>query len=811
MKILCFPDRAIVAAGIFAAMSIVAFTPAPAIAFQKPSPVTGNALTVERVAAEPDRDNRSDSLRWNPEGTRLGWLRWVPTTHATDSEMPQREIWTLQSPTESESKQAKEKSALLLAGASITRALQGDSAAPHKSLDDDDINDNPFLLRDFAWLKGGNSLLLVGAKAIARYDLATGKAKVLTTGTQIVSDAALSPDETTVSFIRDHRIWLVSIDGGVPRPLTPAPATGILDGETDWDYRNELHLARGYEWSPDSTHIAYLETDDRAVAKYRVPSIQGEPREIAYPVPGGNLPLVRVFIRSASGGPAVPVKLGSTSNEYLPQFAWLPDSRHLAVERLDRMQHTLNLLLADSASGVCSTLITERDEYWINLSDILYFFHDGKRFLWSSEKTGFRHMYLYDIRGHELSQITHGDWEVTKLNSVNEATSTIYFTATEKSPLERHLYQIHLDGADQGQITRRPGTHQILFAPGRQTFADIHSSSSEPPSLDVETVGETAVHDLGVEKGANVPAPSDTAAQSGNAESARQRMTHHDQAPGATSAAPTQTNVDLQADQAPLPPLQPIAFEPIHLHLGSQTTALLLRPPDFDATRKYPVIVYLAGGPGEQLVRDAWGGATGLWMQLMAQKGFVVFALDNHGTTGRGHYFEHPIHLRLGAQELADQRDGLVYLSSLPYVDMKRLGVCGWGYGGFLVLHAMLDRPVAFKAGFAGAPIADWRLYDATFAERYLDDSVHHEDGWLASLAFENDSTKFFKGKLMVAQGTSDEFVHLENTFLIQSEMLKAGKSADLLLFPDSGHIIEEARSRLVLFQKMTDFFVINL
>jgi dipeptidyl-peptidase-4 len=198
-------------------------------------------------------------------------------------------------------------------------------------------------------------------------------------------------------------------------------------------------------------------------------------------------------------------------------------------------------------------------------------------------------------------------------------------------------------------------------------------------------------------------------------------------------------------------------------------------------------------------------------MQLMAQKGYIIFGLDNQATAGRGHYFEEPIHLRLGGQEMADQRDGLLYLNTLPYVDMTRLGVCGWGYGGFLAVHAMLDRPVAFKVGFAGAPVIDWHFYDAIFAERYLDDPVAHADGWDASTALENLSPTFFKGSLMVAQGTSDEFVHMENALTLQDHLLDAGRSADFLLFPDRGHQIEDPPSRLVLYSRMTDFFVKNL
>ena len=250
-------------------------------------------------------------------------------------------------------------------------------------------------------------------------------------------------------------------------------------------------------------------------------------------------------------------------------------------------------------------------------------------------------------------------------------------------------------------------------------------------------------------------------------------------------------------------------FLTIKLHLGQTCHALMIRPPDFDPAHKYPVIVYLAGGPGEQLVRNAWGGAAGLWMQLMARKGYILFAMDHQGTAGRGHYFEEPLHLRLAAQEMIDQRDGIEFLKRQPYVDISRLGVFGSGYGGFLAIHAMLDRPVPFKAGYAVAPVTDWNLYDAVFAERYLDDPVAHADGWDASTALDN--ARYFKGSLMVAQGTDDEFVHIENLLTLQDRLLDNGKYAQVLLLADRGHSISEQPSRLVLFNSMTDFFIKNL
>jgi len=313
-------------------------------------------------------------------------------------------------------------------------------------------------------------------------------------------------------------------------------------------------------------------------------------------------------------------------------------------------------------------------------------------------------------------------------------------------------------------MTQQAGTHDVSLAPGSASLVDTYSNHAAPP---VSTL-------MSIER--------------------------------ASSAAPAKP-----FDPATVPPLQPVEFLTLKMHLGAEVHAFMIKPPAFDVAKKYPVIVYMAGGPGEQLVRDTWGGATGLWMQLMAQKGFIVFAMDNQATAGRGHAFEEPIHLRLGGQEMADQRDGLLYLATLPYVDQGRLGVCGWGYGGFLAVHAVLDRPVAYKAGFAGAPIIDWHYYDAFFAERYLDDPIAHADGWDASTPLENDTPKFFKGSLVVAQGTADEIVPMENLLTLQDHLLDAGKSADVLLFPDRGHSLEDPGSRLVLFARMTEFFVKNL
>ena len=750
---------------------------------QSRTPKTERELSIERISREPDSNQSAESLRWSADGARVAWMQLAFPPPKSPFTTPQQEIWT---PATS----GAGRLLLLLSATQVTNALRGTDAPLKPKLEgDDEAEANPFLLQDFAWSPDHASLLLIGSTSLVWFDLATAKYRAIVSGDATLSDVSQSPDGRTIAFIQNHGLWLVDAKGGKPRLLAGPAHPGILEGEPDWLYRNELHLARGYTWSPDSSRIAYFETDDRAVAKYAFHSSEGEDREIVFPKPGGKLPVLRVLIkpvmakpataRPATTSPAVEMNLGPTLDAYLPRIAWLPDSRRLAIERLNRRQQSLDLFLANAETGKTRLLLNESDRYWINLSNDLYFLKDGKRFLWSSERTGFRHLYLYDLEGKELAQLTHGDWEVTRLDAVDEATQRVYFTATEKTPLERHLYAIHLDGSSMVRITQQAGTHVVRFAPGGKIYADCFSNTTTPTQVSV-------------------------------AETSRDTMDPQE----AQSAVPTsdaKSDAPLSSAKSSEPPLQPIEFIQFNFHLGAEAHAFLIKPPAFDPTRKYPVIVYLAGGPGEQLVRDAWGGPEGLWMQLMTREGYLVFALDNHGTAGRGHYFEEPIHLRLGAQELVDQRDGLNYLRTLPYVDSTRFGVCGWGYGGFLVIHAMLDRPVAFKAGFAGAPIVDWHFYDPFFAERYLDDPVVHADGWDASVALENRAPNFFNGTLMVAQGTDDEFVHMENVLTLQDHLLDAGKSAGLLLFPDRGHRIDDLPARQLLFSRMTEFFLKNL
>ena len=330
--------------------------------------------------------------------------------------------------------------------------------------------------------------------------------------------------------------------------------------------------------------------------------------------------------------------------------------------------------------------------------------------------------------GKQLAQLTNGEWEVTALQGVDEAKGVVYFTATEKSPLERHLYRVGLDGSGFARITKEEGTHAMKFAPGAEAYVDTYSTNLVPPRQDLMHADGTR---LGVINENKVPALDEL----------------H---------------------------LSPVEFLQVKSHDGVELNAMMIKPPNFDPAKKYPVLVYTYGGPHAQVVTNSWGGAGTLWHELMAQNGYIIFALDNRGSAGRGHLFEEPIHFRFGAQELSDQRDGAAYLKSLPYVDAKRIGIWGWSYGGHMTLHAMFEDPQDFKVGFAGGPVTDWHYYDSIYTERYHR-AAAAERRELSGVFADRECAES-DGKLMIAHGTGDDNVHYANTLAVINELIENEK-----------------------------------
>src|ERR1700719_380287 len=735
---------------VFAVPTFISRAQQPAAPARTAAPVSYKPLTVERIYGDgPSLSGRlTKGIAWTPDSKQISFFE----TKGAGKDA-KTELWVMDV--------ATGQRRALLSGEKLEAVLPPDSEKTTQA-----TGLGRHTPAQYQWAPGGGALLFQGATSLAWFDLKTQASRTLVSGKEGIADPKISPDGRYVSFVRDHNLWLLGVADGKERALTQGGTEEVRKGELDWVYPEELEITTAYWWAPDSSAIAYFQMDESKVAKYPLvdfSSPDGDAEEERYPPAGGANPIVRVFVAPVSGGEARAMDTGENTDVYIARVNWLTDSKHVAIQRLNRQQTVLDLLIADAASGQTRTALNETDQYWINVSNDLRFLKDGKRFLWSSERSGYRHLYLYDLEGNQLAQITKGEWEVSAVDAGDKGKGLVYFTGTSKSPLERHLYRVSLDGSAVRRITIHNGTHGVNMAPDASAFVDTYSDVMTPPRQDIDRADGSLLRVVNENKVAEL------------------------------------SEYHLSAPQ----------FLSVKAHDVMPLNAVMIKPPDFDASKKYPVLVFTYGGPHAQVVLNAWGGNTALWHQLMAQKGYIIFSLDNRGSAGRGHLFQEPIHYRLGAQELSDQLDGVRYLKSLPYVDTERIGIWGWSYGGHMTLHAMFEAGGEFKAGFAGGPVTDWHFYDSIYTERYLGLLPQNEHGYRESSPI--DKAAGLKGKLLIAHGTGDDNVHFANTLSLLNELIDLGKYAEVMPFPGRGHGVSDPAARKVLKNRVTQFFLDNL
>jgi dipeptidyl-peptidase-4 len=748
--------RRLVGTGVFVCFILLLVCAVPSVVCQAQRPAATPAapssyqpLTVDRIYSQPSLGGRlTRGIAWTPDSKQLSFFESKGAGKEAKTE-----LWVMDV--------ANGQRRLLLSAEKLESVLPADAGRTTQA-----TGLGRHAPAEYLWAPNGSALLFQGPTSLAWFDVKTQAAHTLVSGKEGIADPKISPDGQYVSFVRNHNLWLVSVADGKERAFTEGGTEAVRKGELDWVYPEELEITTAYWWAPDSSAIAYLQMDERKVTQYPLvdfSSPAGEDEEERYPPAGGGNPIVRVFVAPVGGGEARAMDTGENTDIYIARVNWLTDAKHLAIQRLNRKQTVLDLLIADTANGQTRTVLNETDQYWINVSNDLRFLKDGKRFLWSSERSGYRHLYLYDLEGKELAQLTKGEWEVSAVDAVDEAKGLVYFTGTAKSPLERHLYRVSFDGSAISRITIHNGTHRVNMAPDCAAFVDTYSDVTTPPRQDVARADGSLLRVMNENK------------------------------------VPELADYHLSAPQ----------FLTVKAHDGTPLNAVMIKPPDFDASKKYPVLVYTYGGPHAQVVLNAWGGNTALWHQLMGQKGYVIFSLDNRGSAGRGHVFEEPIHYRLGAQELSDQLDGVTYLKSLPYVDAGRIGIWGWSYGGHMTLHAMFEAGMDFKAGFAGGPVTDWHFYDSIYTERYLGLLPEKEKEYRSSSPI--DRAVGLKGKLLIAHGTGDDNVHFANTLSLINELIEQGKYVEVMPFPGRGHGVSDPAARKVLMNRVTQFFLDNL
>jgi dipeptidyl-peptidase-4 len=717
-------------------------------------------LTVERIYGEPNLSGTlTTGVEWSPDAKRISYLERNPQGNNAGTE-----LWTMDAATGERKVLVNSETLKLVTQPQKAKTIQSTGLGRVQPV-------------NYFWSPTGDSLLFAGSSSLVLLDLKTIVLKALVKGDRDVENPKFSPDGKWVSFVRDWNLWVVNVASGETKAITSGGSEEILKGKLDWVYPEELDLTTAYWWSPDSSKISFLEMDERPVRRYPIMDMGSPAGALEYtrfPQAGEPNPIVRVGVAPVTGGQTKWMDTGSDTDVYVARVVWLHDSGHVAIERLNRPQNRLDLLFCDAVTGTSQTILTDTDKYWINISDDLYFFSDDKRFLWSSERSGFRHYYLYDLSGRQLDQLTSGNWGITGTSgfgpgavnhpAVDEAHGEIYFLSNKDNVPDTQLYRLSLRDKSITRITREAGTHQVLIAPDWSGFEDTYSNAMTPSRQSLYRADGTGVALI-------------------NADVIPELAEYHLTSP---------EFVDISAQD------------------GTKLYAMMIKPPSFDSSRKYPVLVDVYGGPQVQYVRDAWEGRNFLWLEMMAAKGYIIFRLDNRGSYNRGHAFESSIYHRFGKVELEDQLAGVSYLKSLAYVDGSRIGIWGWSYGAYMTLEAMANAPDVFKAGVSVAPVSDWRLYDTIYTERYMgrpqdDSEVYKNSSPVNQIAN-------LKAKLMVAHGTGDDNVHFENTTEVLNELIAHGSyPEDVMIFPGRGHSIGDSPARIMLFQRITEFFLKNL
>lgn len=624
--------------------------------------------------------------------------------------------------------------------------------------------DTPFLNK-YQWMPDEHGLIFTGDGDVWFYSLADGSLRRLTDTESTEELVRISPDARYVSYVREYNLYMQDLKSGRERQLTSDGKATLLNGKLDWVYQEEL-VGRGtfdgYWWSPDSKHIAYLQFNEQPVPEY--PLVDWIPYHpdlemMHYPKAGDPNPIVRLGVVPVGRKPrTVWMDLGQDTDIYVPRVFWVPDGQQLAYMRLDRSQQHLDFLLGDIKNGNSRTILSESDPYWINIEDDVTFLKHSGQFLWGSARDGYRHLYLYNNDGTLVRQLTSGGWMVTALDGVDEQQGAVYFTSTKKSVTERQLYRVSLQGGEPTRISQATGTHDAQFSHGRSYYIDTFSDLLIPDRI--------SLHDATGERVRTV----------------------------AANKQPVIESYNLQ---------EPELFT-FRGENGITYHASLLKPPDFDPSKQYPVLIYVYGGPHVQIVTRSFGGTRGLWHQMMAQKGYLVFSMDNRGSYGRGHAWEQVIYHQMGKTELADQLQGVNYLKSLPFVDPDRIGIWGWSYGGYMTLYSLTHAGV-FRAGASVAPVADWRDYDTIYTERYMGLPQQNAAGYKSSSPV--NAADAMNGRLLLVHGTSDDNVHMQNSIQMIQALIEAGQPFDLMMYPRQKHGIAAIKDRIHLFDKITRHF----
>jgi dipeptidyl-peptidase 4 len=586
------------------------------------------------------------------------------------------------------------------------------------------------------------------------------------------SYATFSPDGSKIAFVRNNNLFYVTLpDMNEVQITDDGKFNSIINGTTDWVYEEEFGFVEGFFWSPDNRKIAFYKFDETEVKEYNL-QVWGKKSypvdyKFKYPKAGETNSKVEIWIYDVTTKEKVIADLGTEKDIYVPRVKWTNSKDILSIRKLNRLQNEQQLLHVDATDGKANVVIAEKSDTYIDVEhvDDLLYLKDGKQFLYTTEQDGFKHVYLYSMDGKKIRQITSGQFEVTSFVGLDEKTKTFYYVSTETSPIERQFYSIQLDGKKKTKLSNGDGHHSINMSDDFQFYIDHHSSGSTPIIASLfQTRGNKLVKHI--EK---------------NEVLVKQQKEY-----GIVNKeffTIKTSNAELQG--------------------------YFLKPRDFVAGKKYPVILYQYSGPGSQNASNNWAGNHYFFHQMLAQEGYVVAVIDPRGTGAKGEAFKKCTYKQLGKFELEDLIESAKYLAGLPFIDGSRMGLWGWSYGGYTTALAMTKGAGTFKMGIAVSPVTNWRFYDTIYTERYLQTPQLNPAGYDDNSPLTHADK--LEGKFLLIHGTGDDNVHVQNSILFQNALIHAGKQFQSFYYPDKNHGIPGPKTRFHLYTQLFEFIKANL
>ncbi|BDB52515.1 S9 family peptidase [Flavobacterium ammonificans] len=585
-----------------------------------------------------------------------------------------------------------------------------------------------------------------------------------------VQEPTFSPDGKKIAFARENNLYVYDITTKEIVALTnDGKKNSIINGITDWVYEEEFAFVRAFDWSKDSKKVAFIRFDESQVPEFSMSIFKKDlyptVETFKYPKAGEKNSEVSLHIYDVASKGTQKVNLSQYSDFYIARMQWTNEANVLSAQVLNRHQDNLDLLFVDGNSGATKVVLNEKDKAYVDVTDNLTFLKDNS-FIWTSEKDGFNHIYLYDKTGKLKNQVTKGNWEVTNYYGFDEKNNTVFYQSVENGSINRDVYSINLNGKNKVRLSKSTGTNAATFSPNFQYFINTFSSATQPTTY---TLNEA-------KKGVQVQVIE---------------------------------NNEVLASKLKGYNLPAKEFFVLKTAKGNELNAWILKPKDFDPTKKYPVFMYQYSGPGSQQVNNDWNSNDDYWFQMLAQLGYIIACVDGRGTGFKGAAFKKVTQKELGKYEVEDQIDAAKVIGNYPFVDKSRIGIWGWSYGGFMASNCILKGADVFKMAIAVAPVTNWRFYDSIYTERYMQTPQENVSGYDENSPI-NHVNKL-KGKYLLIHGSGDDNVHVQNSMQMMEALIQANKQFDSEIYPDKNHGIYGGKTRIQLFTKMTNFIKENL